>query len=60
MLYLVEFKGVGFLYSLISNSDNNSQKFIQTIESNQLKKLSVKELSFLSNMSVSTFKREFE
>ena len=60
MLYLVEFKGVDFLYSLISNSDNNSQKFIQTIESNQLKKLSVKELSFLSNMSVSTFKREFE
>ncbi|MEH6537368.1 MAG: AraC family transcriptional regulator [Psychroserpens sp.] len=60
MLYLIEFKGVDFLYSLINNSDNQSQKFIQTIESNQLNKLSVKELSFLSNMSVSTFKREFE
>jgi AraC-like DNA-binding protein len=60
MLYLVEFKGVNFLYSLISNSDNQSQKFIQTVESNQLNKLSLKELSFLSNMSVSKFKREFE
>jgi AraC-like DNA-binding protein len=60
MLYLIEFKGVAFLYSLINNSDNQSQKFIQTIESNQLNKLSVKELSFLSNMSVSTFKREFK
>ena len=60
MLYLVEFKGVDFLYSIINNSDNNSQRFIQTIESNQLNKLTIKELSFLSNMSVSTFKRQFE
>jgi AraC-like DNA-binding protein len=60
MLYLVEFKGVDFLYSIINNRDNNSQRFIQTIESNQLNKLTIKELSFLSNMSVSTFKREFE
>jgi len=58
--YLIEFKGVDFLYSLIDNSDNQSQKFIQTIERNQLNKLSIKELSILSNMSVSTFKREFE
>lgn len=60
MLYLIEVKGVDFLYSLISNSDNESQKFIQLIESNTLNKLTLKELSFLSNMSVSTFKREFE
>lgn len=60
MLYLIEFKGVNFLFSLISNSANHNQKFTQTIESNQLNKLSIKELSFLSNMSVSTFKREFE
>ena len=60
MLYLVEFKGVEFLYSLISNSNNEHQKFIQTIESNQLNKLTIKELSFISNMSVSKFKREFE
>ena len=57
MLYLIEVKGVDFLYSLISNSDNQTQKFIQIIESNTLNKLTLKELSFLSNMSVSKFKR---
>ncbi len=60
MLYLIEFKGVDFLHSIIDNSNNQRQKFIQTIKSNQLNKLTIKELSFLSNMSVSTFKREFE
>ena len=60
MLYLIALKGVDFLYSIINNSDNQSQKFIQTVESNRLNKLTIKELSFLSNMSVSTFKREFE
>jgi len=60
MLYLMDLKGLDFLYSLINNSDNQNQKFIQTIESNRLNKLTIKELSFLSNMSVSTFKREFE
>ncbi|WP_299188778.1 AraC family transcriptional regulator [uncultured Aquimarina sp.] len=60
MLYLIEQKGVDFLYSLVNNNDNQTQKFIQTIESNTLNKLTLKELSFLSNMSVSTFKREFE
>ena len=60
MLYLIELKGVDFLYSLINNSDNQNQKLIQTIESNKLNKLTIKELSFLCNMSVSTFKRRFE
>ncbi|WP_298313208.1 AraC family transcriptional regulator [uncultured Aquimarina sp.] len=60
MLYLIDLNGLDFLYSLINNSDNQYQKFIQTIESNRLNKLTIKELSFLSNMSVSTFKREFE
>jgi len=60
ILYLVEFKGVDFLFSLISNNDNQNQKLIQTIESNILNKLTIKELSFLCNMSVSTFKRKFE
>ncbi len=60
MLYLIEFNGTDFLYSLVDNSDNQSQKFVQTIESNQLNKLTLKELSFLSNMSLSTFKREFK
>ena len=60
MLYLVEFNGANFLFSIIDNKDDKNQKFIQTIENNKLNKLTVKELSFLSNMSISTFKREFE
>ncbi|MFT6801974.1 MAG: AraC-like DNA-binding protein [Salibacteraceae bacterium] len=60
MVYLMEVKGVDFLYSLINDSDTQNQKFIQLIESNKLNKLTLKELSFLANMSVSTFKREFE
>ncbi len=60
MLYLTEQKGPEFLYSLTSIQNDNTQKFIQTIESNQLNKLSLKELAFLCNMSISTFKREFK
>jgi len=60
MLYLVELYDVDFLFSLINNNDNKTQKFIKTIECNKLNKLSIKELSFLTNMSVSIFKREFE
>ncbi|MEO8238968.1 MAG: AraC family transcriptional regulator [Flavobacterium sp.] len=60
MLYLTATYGTGFLYSLITNSSNVTQKFIRTIESNQLSKLTLKELAFLCDMSVSTFKREFE
>jgi len=59
MLYLIDLKGIDFLCALISNVNEN-QKFIQTIESNQLNKLTIKELSFLSNMSESTFKRMFQ
>jgi len=60
MLYLVEIYGTKFLYSLTANSNDITQKFIRTIESNQLSKLTLKELAFLCGMSVSTFKREFE
>jgi AraC-like DNA-binding protein len=60
MLYLAELHGTHILYSLTSNNDNLTQNFTRTVESNQLKKLTLKELAFLCNMSVSTFKREFE
>jgi AraC family transcriptional regulator, exoenzyme S synthesis regulatory protein ExsA len=60
MLYLTDLHGLDFLHSLIDQKKNQNQKFIQTIENNKLNKLNIKELSFLSNMSVSTFKREFE
>jgi AraC-like DNA-binding protein len=60
MLYLSATYGTDFLYSLITNSSDFTQKFIRTIESNQLSKLTLKELAFLCDMSISTFKREFE
>ena len=60
MLYLVEIKGVNFLYSLINDSDTSFQSFIQTVDYNTLNKLSIKELSFLANMSTSSFKRTFK
>lgn len=60
MLYLTEINGTEFLYSLTEKSSDSTQKFIQTIENNQFNKLTLKELAFLCNMSVSTFKREFE
>ena len=60
MLYLIDLHGTNILYSLTSNNDNLTQNFTRTVESNQLKKLTLKELAFLCNMSVSTFKREFE
>ncbi|MCR4030786.1 MULTISPECIES: helix-turn-helix domain-containing protein [Flavobacterium] len=60
MLYLTDKYGTDFLYSLTTNSDDAAQKFIRTIENRHLSKLTLKELAFLCNMSVSTFKREFE
>lgn len=60
ILYLTEKYGTDFLYSLMTNSSDTTQKIIQTVESNLLSKLTINELAFLCNMSISTFKREFE
>ena len=60
MLYLLHRRGPAFLQSLLPDQDRNLRHFIQVVESNALNKLSLKELAFLSHMSVSTFKREFE
>ena len=60
ILYLTEKYGTEFLYSFSEKSNDTSQKFIQTVETNWMSKLTLKELAFLCNMSVSTFKREFE
>ena len=46
MLYLTELHGTDFIQSLIVNSNDATRKFIHTIESNQLNKLSLKELAF--------------
>ena len=60
ILYLTEINGSDFLSSLLAHGDNSKQKIMQTVESNLLSKLTIPELAFLCNMSISTFKREFE
>ena len=57
MIYLTSKYGTEFLCALIEKNNKSSQRLV---ESNWMSKLSLKELAFLSNMSVSTFKREFE
>ena len=60
IIYLTDTYGTEFLHSLTVNSNDITQNFIRIVESNLLNKLTLKELSFLCGMSVSTFKREFE
>tara|TARA_B110000090_G_scaffold181163_1_gene206488 strand:+ start:128 stop:700 length:573 start_codon:yes stop_codon:yes gene_type:complete len=60
LIYLKATRGVDFIFSLIAKQDSQFQHFMEIVETNKLNKLSVKELSFLSNICVSTFKREFE
>jgi len=59
ILYLVETKGSEFLKLLSSNKSEKTRNFLDTVESNKYNKLTLKELAFLSHMSISTFKREF-
>jgi AraC family transcriptional regulator, exoenzyme S synthesis regulatory protein ExsA len=61
MLYLSHKYGdsfVDFIRSLVST--NRSTAFQQIIEANIYANLSLNDLAFLSNMSLSTFKRQFE
>ncbi len=61
LLYLVETNSTGFFDSLLSSSTTQElQHFVQIVETNKLNKLTLKELSFLAHMSLSTFKRTFE
>lgn len=60
LLYLVETQGPEVLLFLIAQADSQSRNLLQVVENNKFNKLTLKELAFLSNMSVSTFKREFE
>ncbi|WP_108808552.1 helix-turn-helix domain-containing protein [Aquimarina spinulae] len=60
MIYLVETNGTGFINSMMTHQSNSFQNFLSVVENNKLRKMTLKELAFLSNMSVSTFKREFE
>ncbi len=60
MIYLTDTLGTEFLSSLILDMDDQSHRFLEVVESNKLNKLTLNELAFLSNMSLSTFKRAFE
>ena len=60
MLYLTDVLGVAFLGSLMADVDDQDFHFQEVIENNKLNKLTLDELAFLSNMSLSTFKRRFE
>ena len=60
LLYLTDLYGSGFICEMVVNSDDASQKFTRTVESNQFSRLTVSELAFLCDMSISKFKREFE
>ena len=59
MLYLCHSHGPEFLNNMISESDESSRRLIKVVEHNRHEKLSLPELAFLANMSVSTFKRAF-
>ena len=60
LLYLIEKKSPQFLHGILGDVAQTDIHFTTTIESNRYNLLSVQELAFLCNMSVSTFKRHFE
>jgi AraC-like DNA-binding protein len=59
MLYLTHQHGASFLNRIIHQVDNSITRLTNIVENNRHKKLSLQELAFLSNMSISTFKRKF-
>lgn len=60
MLYLIAREGTDLLESLLNTHDQRTFDFVKVVETNKHNKLTLKQLAFLSNMSVSTFKRAFE
>lgn len=60
MLYLMERDGPQFIRTLMDHVDERAFDFVKVVETNKHHKLTLKQLAFLSNMSVSTFKRAFE
>lgn len=59
-LYLLQTNPSTLQLFLKGTKDNRTQRLIQVVESNRLKKLSLHELAFLCNMSISSFKRAFQ
>ncbi len=59
MLYLVHTYGTSFLSVFVHQRDDRTSRLSNIVETNRHNKLSLEELAFLSNMSISTFKRAF-
>lgn len=59
MTYLLQREGEAFLNTILHEQDNPMIRFKRVVENNKHTKLTLVELAFLSNMSLSTFKREF-
>ncbi len=59
MLYLVHQNNADFLNSLVQNVDDKINRLSNIAENNKHNRLTLEELAFLCNMSVSTFKRAF-
>ncbi len=59
MLYLIHREGTQFLNDIVQNPTGPANRLINVVEKNRLNKLNLQELAFLTNMSVSTFKRAF-
>lgn len=59
MLYLIHKNNSNFLNSLVYKADSQIIRLTNVSENNKFNKLSLEELAFLCNMSLSTFKREF-
>lgn len=59
MIYLTQKEGHVFINSLLKNQDSKTLRLVNIVENSKLKKLSLQELAFLCNMSLSTFKRAF-
>lgn len=60
MLYLLDINGPDYFAFLVGHNALHEKNFIKVVERNTLNKLTLKELAFLSNMSISTFRRAFE
>ena len=59
MLYLIQRDGRDSLNDIFQIHEDRTIRLRQVVENNRLNKLTLQELSFLCNMSLSTFKREF-
>ena len=59
LLYLLHQNNAEFLNSLVQNVDDKISRLTNIVENNRHNKLTLAELAFLCNMSISTFKRAF-